>query len=215
MSTEFVILGIMVLALIVLLLWFVPSQLYKHARKISSVSDEMFELRRLVLDLLSAQELVSRRQQHLVSSLSVLQKDVDIRSSSSGTALDREHIHVLEQRMTELHELVQRQLSTQKQADKLLLTQDSEAWGYLLALLSNMQERLGVLSQEYSPEAYQKNEQLSQALNDELQQLQVLSEEIIGLHQRLQHALGSLERPTVKRRSRITTPLDKPSIYVS
>ena len=53
MTALFVALGIMVLALLALLLWFVPRLLQQQAVR---VSDESAQLREMLLDLLSEQE---------------------------------------------------------------------------------------------------------------------------------------------------------------
>jgi hypothetical protein len=62
MTALFVALGIMVLALLALLLWFVPRLLQQQAVR---VSDESAQLREMLLDLLSEQEAVTIRQTQL------------------------------------------------------------------------------------------------------------------------------------------------------
>ena len=70
MSALFVALGIMVLALLALLLWFVPHLLQQQATR---VAGETTQLREMLLDLLNEQESVTIRQGQLNASLSSLQ----------------------------------------------------------------------------------------------------------------------------------------------
>src|SRR5438093_10137154 len=73
MSALFVALGIMVLALLALLLWFVPHLLQQQATR---VAGETAQLRDMLLDLLNEQEAVTVRQNQLGSSLSNLQEQI-------------------------------------------------------------------------------------------------------------------------------------------
>src|ERR687888_989698 len=70
MTALFVALGIMVLALLALLLWFVPHLLQQQATR---VAGETSQLREMLLDLLSEQEAVTMRQTQLGSSIAHLQ----------------------------------------------------------------------------------------------------------------------------------------------
>ncbi len=70
MTALFVALGIMVLALLALLLWFVPHLLHQQATR---VAGETSQLREMLLDLLSEQEAVTMRQTQLGSSIAHLQ----------------------------------------------------------------------------------------------------------------------------------------------
>ena len=70
MTALFVALGIMVLALLVLLLWFVPHLLQQQAQR---VAGETSQLREMLLDLLTEQEAVTMRQTQLGATLSHLQ----------------------------------------------------------------------------------------------------------------------------------------------
>src|SRR6266487_3913360 len=74
MSALFVALGIMVLALLALLLWFVPHLLQQQATR---VAGETSQLREMLLDLLSEQEAVTMRQTQLGSSLAHLQDQLE------------------------------------------------------------------------------------------------------------------------------------------
>src|SRR3954451_10281511 len=74
MSALFVALGIMVLALLALLLWFVPHLLQQQATR---VAGETSQLREMLLDLLNEQEAVTMRQTQLGSSLAQLQDQIE------------------------------------------------------------------------------------------------------------------------------------------
>src|SRR5436853_7331140 len=74
MNALFVALGIMVLALLALLLWFVPHLLQQQATR---VAGETSQLREMLLDLLNEQEAVPMRQTQLGSSLAQLQEQLE------------------------------------------------------------------------------------------------------------------------------------------
>lgn len=75
MTALFVALGIMVLALLALLLWFVPRLLQQQAVR---VSDDAAQLREMLLDLLSEQEAVTIRQTQLGAAIAQLQARLDV-----------------------------------------------------------------------------------------------------------------------------------------
>src|SRR5690349_19063928 len=81
MSALFVALGIMVLALLALLLWFVPHLLQQQATR---VAGETAQLREMLLDLLNEQEAVTIRQTQLGASLSNLQDQLS-EMATAGT----------------------------------------------------------------------------------------------------------------------------------
>src|SRR6476661_8014401 len=83
MSALFVALGIMVLALLALLLWFVPHLLQQQATR---VAGETSQLREMLLDLLNEQEAVTIRQTQLGTSLSHLQDQLAEIASAGGRA---------------------------------------------------------------------------------------------------------------------------------
>src|SRR5690349_16854837 len=84
MSALFVALGIMVLALLALLLWFVPHLLQQQATR---VAGETTQLREMLLDLLNEQEAVTMRQGQLNASLSSLQDQLSDIASTGSRAL--------------------------------------------------------------------------------------------------------------------------------
>lgn len=75
MTALFVALGIMVLALLALLLWFVPRLLQQQVVR---VSDDATQLREMLLDLLSEQEAVTIRQTQLGTAIAQLQARFDV-----------------------------------------------------------------------------------------------------------------------------------------
>src|SRR5258706_16127662 len=83
MNALFVALGIMVLALLALLLWFVPHLLQQQATR---VAGETSQLREMLLDLLSEQEAVTMRQTQLGSSLSHMQDQLSAMAELGGGA---------------------------------------------------------------------------------------------------------------------------------
>src|SRR3954471_12995368 len=84
MNALFVALGIMVLALLALLLWFVPHLLQQQAAR---VAGETTQLREMLLDLLNEQESVTIRQGQLNASLSNLQDQLSDIASAGNRAL--------------------------------------------------------------------------------------------------------------------------------
>ena len=84
MSALFVALGIMVLALLALLLWFVPHLLQQQATR---VAGETTQLREMLVDLLNEQESVTIRQGQLNASLSNLQDQLSDIASAGNRAL--------------------------------------------------------------------------------------------------------------------------------
>src|SRR5258706_3939792 len=101
MSALFVALGIMVLALLALLLWFVPHLLQQQATR---VAGETTQLREMLLDLLNEQESVTIRQGQLNASLSNLQDQLsDIASAGNrALAVDQHASQVAESGMQQL-----------------------------------------------------------------------------------------------------------------
>jgi len=84
MTALFVALGIMVLALLALLLWFVPRLLQQQVVR---VSDDAAQLREMLLDLLSEQEAVTIRQTQLGAAIAQLQARFDVVAPTSGDTI--------------------------------------------------------------------------------------------------------------------------------
>jgi septation ring formation regulator EzrA len=194
MDALFVALGIMVLALLVLLLWFVPNQLHKQATR---VSGETTQLREMLLDLLSEQEAVTLRQTQLGASLSHLQDqlagiaEVGVGQASRQVQFAAEAgIQQLESRLTDLQNQIQ-VWATQRQGDiPASSAKDNESWAYLMSLLSAIQDRVGALSRDRaSVQAGLQARELLEELEQEMHNLRSISEEIAMLQWRLRRSL--------------------------
>src|SRR6266508_1459870 len=152
MSALFVALGIMVLALLALLLWFVPHLLQQQATR---VAGETAQLREMLLDLLSEQEAVTMRQTQLSSSIAHLQDQLSS-IAEVGTAQPVRQaqlaaeagIQQLEGRLTELQGQIQGWMEQRRDESPARTEKDNESWAYLMSLLSAIQERVGALSRE-------------------------------------------------------------------
>ena len=200
MSALFVALGIMVLALLALLLWFVPHLLQQQATR---VAGETAQLREMLLDLLSEQEAVTTRQTQLGSSLSSLQDQLSsiaknterTRSSGSDAARVAESsVQQIEARLTELQGQIKQWADSRQNGSRARTAQDNESWANLMSLLSAIQERVGVLSQDRaSAMAGLQASALLEELEQEMQNLRSISEEIEMLQWRLRRSLHERE----------------------
>lgn len=102
MTALFVALGIMVLALLALLLWFVPRLLQQQLMR---TSDESAQLREMLLDLLSEQEAVTIRQTQLGAAIAQLQARLDVVAPSGEDTLGMiDRINTLQQTLQEWSE---------------------------------------------------------------------------------------------------------------
>ncbi|HEU5099935.1 MAG TPA: hypothetical protein VFU22_12980 [Roseiflexaceae bacterium] len=200
MSALFVALGIMVLALLALLLWFVPHLLQQQATR---VAGETTQLREMLLDLLNEQEAVTIRQGQLNASLSNLQDQLaDIADAGSRaqlaehqTALIAESsMQQLEARLGELQGQIKEWADGRQQGARQRAAQDNEAWANLMSLLASIQERVGALSQDRaSVMAGLQAGVLLEELEQEMQNLRGISEEIEMLQWRLRRSLHERE----------------------
>src|SRR5262245_36797196 len=194
MTALFVALGIMVLALLALLLWFVPHLLQQQATR---VAGETSQLREMLLDLLSEQEAVTMRQTQLGSSLSHLQDQLASTAENSAGQSGRQAqlsaevgIQQLESRLTELQNQIQGWMEKGRQASSTNVAQDNESWAYLMSLLSAIQDRVGALSRDQnSARAGLQARELLEELEQEMQNLRSISEEIAMLQWRLRRSL--------------------------
>lgn len=197
MNALFVALSIMVLALLTLLLWFVPHLLQQQATR---VAGETMQLREMLLDLLNEQEAVTLRQTQLGSSLSRLQQQIEALSQQNlraalpdpaqAKSIDMQQ---LESRLGELQSQLQT-WSDHRAKDSRKNAQDNEAWAYLLSLLASIQERVGELSQERAGAmAGVQAVALLEELEHEMQNLRSISEDIATLQWRLRRSLDERE----------------------
>jgi septation ring formation regulator EzrA len=194
MTALFVALGIMVLALLVLLLWFVPHLLHQQARR---VAGETTQLREMLLDLLSEQEAVTLRQTQLGASLSHLQDqltgiaEVGVgQASRQAQLVAQAGVQQLEARLTDLQSQIQA-WATQRQGESpARAAQDNESWANLMSLLSAIQDRVGALSRDRaSAQAGLQARELLEELEQEMHNLRSISEEIAMLQWRLRRSL--------------------------
>jgi len=200
MNALFVALGIMVLALLALLLWFVPHLLQQQATR---VAGETTQLREMLLDLLNEQESVTIRQGQLNASLSNLQDQLSDIASASSRALvvDQQASRVaesgmqqLEVRLGELQGQIKEWADGRQNGTRQRAAQDNEAWANLMSLLASIQERVGTLSQDRaSVMAGMQAGVLLEELEQEMQNLRGISEEIEMLQWRLRRSLNERE----------------------
>jgi len=200
MDALFVALGIMVLALLALLLWFVPHLLQQQATR---VAGETTQLREMLLDLLNEQESVTIRQGQLNASLSNLQDQLSDIASTGNRALvvDQQASRVaensmqqLESRLGELQGQIKEWADGRQHGARQRAAQDNEAWANLMSLLASIQERVGTLSQDRaSVMAGLQAGALLEELEQEMQNLRGISEEIEMLQWRLRRSLNERE----------------------
>ena len=200
MSALFVALGIMVLALLALLLWFVPHLLQQQATR---VAGETTQLREMLLDLLNEQELVTIRQGQLNASLSSLQDQLSDIASAGSRALvvDQQASRVaesgmqqLEARLGDLQGQIKEWADGRQYGARQRAAQDNESWANLMGLLASIQDRVGTLSQDRaSVMAGLQAGALLEELEQEMQNLRGISEEIEMLQWRLRRSLHERE----------------------
>jgi len=200
MNALFVALGIMVLALLALLLWFVPHLLQQQATR---VAGETTQLREMLLDLLNEQEAVTIRQGQLNASLSNLQDQLSDIASAGSRALvvDQQASRVaesgmqqLEARLGELQGQIKEWADGRQYGARQRAAQDNESWANLMGLLASIQDRVGTLSQDRaSVMAGLQAGALLEELEQEMQNLRGISEEIETLQWRLRRSLHERE----------------------
>lgn len=213
MSALFVALGIMVLALLALLLWFVPHLLHQQA---SRVAGETAQLREMLLDLLNEQEAVAMRQTQLGSSLVQLQTRIEalgqIGSAVQPTQLTPEaaiSIQQLEARLGDLQGQIHVWAEGRGRGSQQRAQQDNEAWANLMGLLGAIQDRVGALSKDRSTAiAAVQATQLLHELEREMQNLRSISDDIATLQQRLRRSFGEREPVTQPGRARVANGVE-------
>ena len=200
MSALFVALGIMVLALLALLLWFVPHLLQQQATR---VAGETGKLREMLLDLLSEQEAVTIRQTQLGSSMAQLQ-DRLTEIVQGATAMHAEQTQTppmaeqtaqqLEQRLSDIQTQIKDWTEGRQHGARAKAAQDNEAWAHLMRLLATIQERVGALSKDRAQVmAGLQAGALLEELEHEMRNLRSISEEIAMLQWRLRRSLNERE----------------------
>jgi hypothetical protein len=201
MTALLVALGITVLAMLVLLLWFVPHLLQQQAVR---TANESARLREMLLDMLNEQEAVTLRQTQLSTSISCLQDQLEQLVTSStrdelsgpptGEMVDPEALRNIETQMSTLQGQFQAWYDHRNGVFQARTEKDNESWAYLLSLLSTIQERVGTLSTERTNRAVGVNASaLLKELEREVQHLHAISDDISTLQQRLRRSLSERE----------------------
>jgi hypothetical protein len=209
MSTFFVALGILVLALMALLLWFVPHQLQQQAAR---VSGETAQLREMLLDLLNEQEAVAMRQSQLGTSLSSLQVRLEALVDAGPGALPQPNQAInhpmnnaaVEARLVDVQQQISTWLDGHQQGDRMKTLQDNESWAYLMSLLAAIQDRVGTLSKDRAAGAVgTRAVVLLDELEGEMQNLRTISDDIARLQSRLRRSLSDHEHGVAGIRSHL------------
>lgn len=199
MTALFVALGIAVITLLALLLWFVPHLLHQQALRSAS---ESAKLRDMLLDMLSEQEAVTLRQSQLGTSIAYLQDQLEQMvgvaqrdaQRPEATPADQVALRQLEERIGAMQTQIQGWLELRANAQRSNQAQDNESWAYLMSLLNAIQERVGQLSTERTNEAVGLQARvLLEELEGEMTHLRSISEDIATLQWRLRRSLHERE----------------------
>lgn len=197
MTALFVALGILVLALLALLLWFVPHLLQQQASRVAS---ETSQLREMLLDLLNEQEAVTLRQTQLGSSLSLLRGQLETMAKTApapalpGPTMPDQAVQQLEAKLGQLQREIQTWAERRARTDARQAAQDNESWAYLMSLLATIQQRVGELSADRANAlAGLQAQTLLEELEREMQHLRGISEDIEKLQWRLRRSLNERE----------------------
>jgi Na+/phosphate symporter len=198
MTALFVALGIAVLTLLALLLWFVPHLLQQQALR---TAGESAQLRDMLLDLLNEQEAVTLRQAQLSSSIAQLQEQLEQaiaeqseRAAHAPAETEARLIAQLEERISRIQGQIQDWIDVRYSSSKARAAQDNESWAYLLSLLNAIQERVGTLSAAKSDTAAGLHTGLLlEELETEMKNLRSISEDIAMLQWRLRRSLHERE----------------------
>lgn len=210
MAALFVALGIAVITLLALLLWFVPHLLHQQAVNNAS---EAARLRDMLLDMLNEQEAVTLRQSQLSASIGFLQEQLEQivvvaqRDPGRGTATpaDEAALRQLEERIGAMQGQIQGWLDTRARVQRSNQAHDNEAWAHLMSLLAAIQERVGKLSVERtSVSSGLQARVLLEELEQEMEHLRSISEDIATLQWRLRRSLNERESNISVIRSQAT-----------
>jgi septation ring formation regulator EzrA len=196
MNVLFIALSVMVLALLGLLLWFVPHLLQQQATR---VAGETTQLREMLLDLLNEQEAVTLRQTQLGSTLARLQKQIEgvaiePRSALAHGSVGTLEVRQLESRLAEVQQQIQQWADARSHDLSRRNARDNESWGYLLSLLTTIQERVGQLSHTQADgRVSDQAAALLEEIEREMHNLRGLSHDIANLQQRVRRSLDEHE----------------------
>ncbi len=202
----FAIFGVLVLALLGLILWFVPHLLHQQS---ASIAEETNRLRTMLLDLLNEQEAVTLRQTQLGASLALLRGQIEQLARTAADEPAQTGLISIETRLDAVQAQI-RVLAERRDMSVQQLARDNEAWAYLLSLLATIQERVGALSRERTNQNVQANTTaLLGGLEREMQHLQGIAEDIEKLQWRLRHTLNDRDpatQPLVRDTLRYSKP---------
>jgi septation ring formation regulator EzrA len=200
MSALFVALGIAVITLLALLLWFVPHLLHQQAL---NNAKEAARLRDMLLDMLNEQEAVTLRQSQLSTSIGYLQEQLEqivaVAQRDPGRApatpqADEAALRQLEERIGAMQTQIQGWLEARTRVQRNAHVSDNEAWAHLMSLLAAIQERVGKLSVERTNvSAGLQARVLLEELEQEMDHLRSISEDIATLQWRLRRSLNERE----------------------
>lgn len=151
----FVALGIAILTLLAILLWFLPYLLQQQAQQ---QAREATHLRALITEIMHEQEASTVRHMQLGASVAYLQDQLDqlntrIPEPQRVTArmpvglLETAALERIEHRLSSL----QHQVAQQQHVYHSHARSDTEAWLYLLDLLVAMQTQIKTLSEQLPP----------------------------------------------------------------
>lgn len=217
MAALFVALGIAVITLLALLLWFVPHLLQQQARR---SADESARMRDMLLDMLNEQEAVTMRQSQLGASITYLQeqleqiveathRDAAVKSGVVLNGADPAALRQLEDRISAMQSQIQAWLDTRGNSQRKTQAQDNESWAYLLSLLAAIQDRVGQLSVERTNATVGLHARaLLEELEQEMQHLRTISEDIGTLQWRLRRSLHERESNISLLRARAGSSAD-------
>lgn len=205
MDTLFVALGVLVFALLVLLIWFVPHLMQQQTKR---VAKETSQLREMLLDLLNEQEAVTLRQSQLGGSLSGLRDHLEILAKEGFPVTANGQLGVdlqqVEARIGEMQGQLHAWVVQREKTDSRHSAQDNESWAYVLSLLSAIQGRIGDFSQERA--AAHVTTQASvmlQELEQEMHNLRSISEDIERLQWRLRRSIHDREGSVANLRTHV------------
>ena len=214
MTALFVALGIAVITLLALLLWFVPHLLHQQSLRNAR---EAASLRDMLLDMLSEQEAVTLRQSQLSSSIGYLQDQLETIVSvaqrepvrGQPTPTDPAALRQLEERIGAMQSQIQGWLDTRARVQRNAQVQDNEAWSNLMSLLAAIQDRVGKLSAErVGSTAGLQARVLLEELEQEMQHLRAISDDIATLQWRLRRSLNERETSLSVIRSHASSGAD-------
>ncbi|NJN16080.1 MAG: hypothetical protein HC822_07235 [Oscillochloris sp.] len=197
MTALFVALGIAVITLLALLLWFVPHLLHQQAQRSAA---ESAQLRDMLLDMLNEQEAVTLRQHQLSTSIAHLQNQLEHMVGNSQNTRQGEPVvepvavQQLEERIVALQEQIQSWVELRGHVQRDVQINENESWANLLGLLAAIQDRVGQLSVERTNTGVNLHARvLLEELEQEMQQLRGISEDIATLQWRLRRSLHERE----------------------